>query len=142
MSNSLKNNAYLSLEIHGKWHECKEIKGHFKNNNVLINDKFLSSNEAERLLNFNNLFLLPYLASTQSGIIYNLLFYGCYFLISGEGETKDFLYDNNLSCMHVNEFNLRTLNERINYIRENSNDIAKKLNIIKNKTKWEVPPFN
>ena len=139
LSVSLKNSPNLELEIHGKWHECKEMKDYFKNNNVLINDKFLNSNEVEKLLVPKNLFLLPYLASTQSGIVYNLLFYGCYFLISGEGETKEFLYENNLSCMHLNEFSLANINMRINYILKNSNDIAIKLNKIKNKTKWGVP---
>tara|TARA_Y100000296_G_C5178326_1_gene261527 strand:- start:2413 stop:3480 length:1068 start_codon:yes stop_codon:yes gene_type:complete len=116
------------LEIHGKVDASlqSEILG-FSSDTIMINDSFLSSEEVQSLFTGNRLFILPYEAASQSGILYTLIFYGQIFISSDAGDTSQFLKSNGLEQLVYDIHSPDTLYQSILYCVENVEQISFKL---------------
>ncbi len=135
LSNDIKKYKYkdYSLEIHGKWkNNQKFLKEKFNKDRTLINDKFLSEDEVEKIMANKAIFLLPYNSASQSGILYNLIFYGKYFLTTDVGDNGIILKKYKLECFITKDFSLKNILKKIKYINANNNQILNNLNNFKN----------
>tara|TARA_B100001250_G_C19810206_1_gene795360 strand:+ start:743 stop:1864 length:1122 start_codon:yes stop_codon:yes gene_type:complete len=130
----------LSLEIHGLWKpDLLTLKHEFINHRTYINDKFLTSDEIENILNSDSLFVLPYNSASQSGILYTLLFYGCYFLSTDVGETGYLLKSYNLEYLLTDDFSYSNIINKISYITSNTREINYNLSRLRDSISWTFP---
>lgn len=128
IQNNYRADIIERLEIHGKVDPSLqfEISG-FSSDKILINDSFLSSEEVQSLFTGNRLFILPYEAASQSGILYTLIFYGQIFISSDAGDTSQFLKSNGLGELVFDIHNPSTLYKSILYCVDNIEHISLKL---------------
>lgn len=126
------------VKIYGKWSiNLSKLKNVLNNKeNIEVVDSYLSNDELVDLLCSDNIFILPYIDATQSGVLYTLLAYEKVFISSNVGENSIFLKENGLDSLIFNRKNEKSIIEAFEFAKNNYKDIKEKLSIIKNQYKW------
>jgi hypothetical protein len=89
------------------------------------------------LLNQRSIFVLPYKAATQSGVLYTLLAYRVVFISSLAGENAFFLKENELSELIFDRRKPEDILRAYSFAKENYDSIAEKLDKIAVNYEWE-----
>lgn len=75
------------LEVHGRWDPAlAPLRERLAARGVALADRFLTPAELQALLARDVVFVLPYHAASQSGVLYTLLHHGARFLCSDVGD--------------------------------------------------------
>lgn len=127
------------VKIYGKWNVgLSKLKNELNNKrNIEIIDRYLQNDELIDLLCSDNIFILPYIDATQSGVLYTLLAYEKVFISSDVGENSMFLKENGLDKLIFNRENEKSIIESFEFAKNNYKDIKEKLSTIKNQYRWE-----
>ena len=129
----------FSFGIYGKWDiSLFLLRDQMRKTNILIVDKFLSSDEIFDLFNGGNIFLLPYRGGSQSGVLYTLLHYGKPFICSDQGDLGEFMLDNELDSLCFSEHTAEAIHKCVHYLYNNFDDVLSKLSIVKKKYEWSL----
>jgi hypothetical protein len=135
-----KNELFRSyhFEIHGKWHHSlTSTKLTLQGLGVEIHDEFLEPARVKELLRRPVLFVLPYKSSSQSGVLYTLLHYGCVFVATDVGDLGDFLRRHGMAELIFDGNDLPSFHKAISFAYSNYIAIRGKLLRIRADYCWE-----
>lgn len=133
-------NGLPPLEIHGRWdRDLDPLKSEFLDRSVLVADKYLDDTEIASLFRRDVLFLLPYRAASQSGVLYTLLHHGCVFLAADVGDFAVFLRQHGLGDLLVEDFAPETLRRKIAWLVAERAQVNERLQQAADHLGWE--PF-
>ena len=132
-------NLDYPVEIYGKWSsQLVSLKKKLNlKDGVYITDSYLPFDELATMFTREIVFILPYKAATQSGVLYTFLAYGKVFISSDVGENNDFLIQHGLEKLIFVRGNEESLKHAINYAFNNYNKIKAKLFKIKEIYEWK-----
>ncbi|MCG9597829.1 hypothetical protein L1D15_13990 [Vibrio sp. Isolate25] len=130
----------LPLDIYGRWSSSmSDLKQALsKNNNICIVDRYLSHEELLAMLLQEHIYILPYKAATQSGVLYTLLTYEKVFISSNVGENYQFLITHGLEKLSFDRDCYESFQSALRYAVENYLEIKMKLKIIKESYRWST----
>lgn len=136
----LNDKILLKVQIFGRWDKSLEdLKQKLViKENIVIVDRFIDDDEIIELMINDNIFVLPYINATQSGVAYTLLEYSKVFVCSNVGETFQFLKENNLEELSFDRSSVDDFNRAYRYANINYEKIKQKLTKIKEKYKWNI----
>lgn len=135
---NIQNCAFNNFEIHGRWApELSGLKAEFLEVGAEVNDAFLSTDEVMSLLQRDALFVLPYHAASQSGVLYTLMHHGRYFVTSDVGEIGDMLRKIGLESLLMEDFDLTSLRKKADWIIEHGDLISSKMRAAVFAASWE-----
>ncbi len=130
--------AAVRVEVHGKWAaELKELRTSLANKGVLVNDQYLEPAAVLNLLSRGVLFVLPYVKSSQSGVLYTLLNYACPFVATDEGDIGHFLKSHGLNRLLFSRSDVETFWSAVEFAFSNYTEIRERLVNIKGQHSWE-----
>ena len=128
------------LEVHGRWdRDLAPLKARFVERGTRVEDRFLDDTEIADLFHRDVLFLLPYRAASQSGVLYTLLHHGCVFLAADVGDLGEFLRRHGLGDLLVGDFSPETLHRKIVWLIAERAQLNKRLQRAADHLGWE--PF-
>jgi glycosyltransferase involved in cell wall biosynthesis len=128
----------INIEIYGKWdNSLLDLKNKMlSHKNIFIYDKYLDLKKIKELLSTESVFVLPYSAGTQSGILYTLLAHERVFISSNVGENSHFLKKHGFERLIFDRADKKSIKDCINYAFNNYFNIKSKLHEIKDEYKW------
>jgi len=131
--------AGFSIELHGKWMvDAPALRTRFASMKIRIVDKFLNSNELITLFGRGGVFVLPYVRSSQSGVMYTLLNYGCPFVATDEGDVGAFLKRHGLSQLLFSRLDHDSLIQAIRRAHMNYDDLSNALLCLREQHSWRL----
>lgn len=129
----------LRLEIYGKFDvDQLKYKDEFLKKNVHVVDEYLSVNDLEILFSRMDVALvLPYIKATQSGIMYNAIFYSLPFIGTNTGDICEYL--SGISCeKFLFEYNdIESFYKSLKHLKENHQKLSEMINTSKYAYNWD-----
>lgn len=129
----------VALEVHGAWApEMRALAQRLRDAGVHVNDAFLQEGELRKLLTRDAVFLLPYIAATQSGALYSLLHAGRVMLCSDVGDLGDFMRRHDLRDLLLLERSARAVCAALDRLAADPEGIARRLARAQQGSRWDA----
>lgn len=138
---NVRERVFDNIEVHGRWSpELSELKADFLEAGGEVNDTFLTTKEVMSLLRRDALFVLPYHAASQSGVLFTLMYHGRYFVASDVGEIGQMLRNLGLECLLMENFDLPNLQAKAAWMVENGSLICTRMRAAVASICWDETP--
>jgi glycosyltransferase involved in cell wall biosynthesis len=125
------------VEIHGRWDaDLAPLRQRAIDTGVHVRDEYISEANLDRLLRECRIFVLPYHAASQSGVLYLLLHYAQPFVATVSGDLGDFLRREGLADLILHSHDPSELATRIDWAKGHLADIRAKLLGIRERYLW------
>lgn len=125
------------LEIHGRWDPgLNGLKQRALHCGIMVHDDYLSADALDQLLRERRLYVLPYHAASQSGVLYLLLHYARPFICTTSGDLGDFLRREKLTDLMLQTSETSELAERIAYAEQHYDFLRSRLLEIRKRYDW------
>ncbi|OOE31945.1 hypothetical protein BZG05_16265, partial [Salinivibrio kushneri] len=128
----------FDVYIFGKWAgDLENLRlDLYKRPNVNLTDAYLNSTFLDELLGSKTIFVLPYRAATQSGVLYSFLAYGAVFISTDVGENGRFLNEYGLKDLLFDRDDEESIVRAYNYAYYNYSAIKTELEKAKEDYMW------
>ena len=131
----------FNIKVFGKFDlEMLETKADLLSKEIFVKDEFLDSFELQEMFKKTDICLiLPYKRATQSGVMYNAIFYCVPFICSDTGEMSEVLKSFGLEGLVFQRDSQDSLEKSLLYLRTNQPFIQARLEKVRNKFDWQYP---
>jgi len=129
----------FNIKVFGKFDsESLSTKAALLSKGIYVRDEFLDSFELQAMFKQSDICLiLPYKRATQSGVMYNAIFYCVPFICSNTGEMADVLKSFGLEGLVFERDSQESLEKSLLFLRINQPYIQGRLEKIRNKFNWQ-----
>lgn len=126
------------VEIHGRWDaELAPLKQRALACGMPVNDAYLSTDALDALLRERRIFVLPYHAASQSGVLYLLLHHARPFICTASGDLGDFLQREGLQALVLPGPGPQDLAGRIAFVRQHYDALQHRLQVVRERYTWQ-----
>ncbi|CAN5740667.1 hypothetical protein BH11PSE8_BH11PSE8_17880 [soil metagenome] len=129
----------LSLEVHGAWAPgMNALRDDLREQGVVVNDGFLSTDALTALMSRDAVFLLPYTEASQSGALYALLAAGRVFICADVGDLGAFMRRFGLEGLLLRERSAAAVAECLDHLQAHAEHVAKAFGQAQRQHHWDA----
>ncbi|WP_111638656.1 glycosyltransferase [Marinomonas shanghaiensis] len=124
--------------IYGRWStSLNKLKNEMeKYEDFHIFDEYINEEKLIAIFNKRAIFILPYKAATQSGVLYTFLAYRVVFIASDVGENAQFLRKHNFHDLIFKRDDPKDIIRAFNYARTNYDYLVERLDVVSSEYEW------